>query len=211
MEDVLKCIFERKAIAVIRSKQEFDALKFVSVIVEGGITCIEITMTTPSALTIIKSLADAFGDKIILGAGTVLDIATAKQVVAAGAKFLVTPIADFELIAFAKREGIPVMTGAFSPTEIYNCYKAGADIVKVFPANVFGISYFKNLRGPFPDIPLIPTGGVTTENAGDWIKAGANAVGVGGALLNDDIVRNKDFATLKQNAEKIVRSLHSLD
>lgn len=206
----LEKIFQKKAIAVIRSRHEFEALKFVEAIIEGGITCIELTMTTPNALNIISDLHDEFGNTIVLGAGTVLDIETANKTLDVGVDFIVTPVSNFDLIQYVKQQDIPVIAGAFSPTEIYNCHLAGAEIVKVFPANIVGKAYFKSLRGLFPDIPMMPTGGVTTDNAGDWIKAGANAVGIGNTLINDEIILNKDYSKLKENTKKIITSLNNL-
>ncbi|WP_025667326.1 bifunctional 4-hydroxy-2-oxoglutarate aldolase/2-dehydro-3-deoxy-phosphogluconate aldolase [Aquimarina megaterium] len=204
-------IFDKKAIAVIRSKHEFEALKFIETIIEGGISCIEITMTTPNALAIIQDMHKEFGNSIVLGAGTILSVEEAKKTIDAGANFIVTPISDFNLIEYVKQQNIVVMAGAFSPTEIYNCHVAGADIVKVFPANSVGVPYFKSLRGPFPNIPMMPTGGVTIENAKEWIQAGANAIGIGSTLFNDKIVIERDLPKLKFNAEKITESLKNIN
>jgi 2-dehydro-3-deoxyphosphogluconate aldolase/(4S)-4-hydroxy-2-oxoglutarate aldolase len=204
---VINKILAKKVTAIIRSKQIFDPISFVEVIIEAGIDSIEITMTTPNALSIITDLKNQFEDSIVLGAGTVLDIETAKKALDAGAEFIVTPVSNFQIIDYMNKRTTPIISGAFSPTEIYNCHMAGSDIVKVFPANILGINYFKSIRDLFPDILMMPTGGITIENSRKWIEVGANALGVGSNLLNDEIIEKKNYGKLKSSVQKLLTSL----
>ena len=151
-----------------------------------------------------RQFASTLPPGFLLGAGTVLDAATARRVVDAGAQFVVSPVFRRETIDACRERGVPAMPGCFTPTEILNAWDAGADIVKVFPATALGPSFLKDIRGPLPHVKLMPTGGVTLDNAGDWIRAGAAAVGVGTALLDAKAIASGDYAVLRQNAERIV-------
>src|SRR5262249_19533783 len=148
----------------------------VDALVDGGVRILEVTMTVPGAVDLIRALAPALPAEFLIGAGTVLDAVTAGRVIDAGAQFVVSPILKPQLIAACHEHDIVVMPGCFSPTEIHTAWDAGADFVKVFPATALGPTFFKDVRGPLPSIKLIPTGGVTLDNAGDWIRAGAAAV-----------------------------------
>lgn len=177
-------IQKRRVVAVIRGATMETIIPVAQALKNGGITAIEITMETPKALSIIERVADVFGDEMFVGAGTVLDPETARAAILSGAKFVFSPTVRKETIEMTKRYGIISVPGAFTATEILTAYEYGADVVKVFPAGSVGSSYFKNLAGPLPHIPLMPTGGINTENAKDYIRAGAVAVGVGSSLVD---------------------------
>jgi 2-dehydro-3-deoxyphosphogluconate aldolase / (4S)-4-hydroxy-2-oxoglutarate aldolase len=177
-------IQKRRVVAVIRGATMETIIPVAQALKNGGITAIEITMETPKALSIIERVADVFGDEMFVGAGTVLDPETARAAILSGAKFVFSPTVRKETIEMTKRYGIISVPGAFTATEILTAYEYGADVVKVFPAGSVGPSYFKNLAGPLPHIPLMPTGGINTENAKDYIRAGAVAVGVGSSLVD---------------------------
>ncbi|MED3625256.1 bifunctional 4-hydroxy-2-oxoglutarate aldolase/2-dehydro-3-deoxy-phosphogluconate aldolase [Neobacillus thermocopriae] len=177
-------IQKRRVVAVIRGATMETIIPVAQALKNGGITAIEITMETPKALSIIERVADVFGDEMFVGAGTVLDPETARAAILSGAKFVFSPTVRKETIEMTKRYGIISVPGAFTATEILTAYEYGADVVKVFPAGSVGPGYFKNLAGPLPHIPLMPTGGINTENAKDYIRAGAVAVGMGSSLVD---------------------------
>ena len=204
---ILNKIIDNKVIAVIRSTTSDDLSPFIDVIVESGINSIEITLTTPNALSIIKQLKRNYKSSILLGAGTVTDLDSAKKGLDAGAEFIVSPIYNIEVINYLKKNRFPIISGAFSPTEIYNSYHAGVDMIKIFPANLLSLENFKSIQDIMPNIPLMPTGGLTSENARNWLDAGADVLGIGSSLLNDQIVSNKDYDTLKLNLQKILESI----
>ncbi len=204
---ILNKIINNKVIAVIRSTTSDDLSPFIDVIVESGINSIEITLTTPNALSIIKQLKRNYKSSILLGAGTVTDLDSAKKSIDAGAEFIVSPIYNIEVINYLKKNRFPIISGAFSPTEIYNSYHAGVDMIKIFPANLLGLENFKSIQGIMPNLLLMPTGGLTSKNARNWLDAGADVLGIGSSLINDQIVSNKDFDTLKLNSQKILESI----
>jgi 2-dehydro-3-deoxyphosphogluconate aldolase / (4S)-4-hydroxy-2-oxoglutarate aldolase len=172
-------------IPVIRAPSAELALKAVDAICAGGIDVVELTMTVPGAVSLIEELKSRFGDDVMVGAGTVLDADTARACIGAGAEFVVCPIVDRATVTFCRARGVPVIPGALTPTEIVEATRAGADIVKVFPCGALGgASYIRSLRGPFPDVRLVPTGGVSMQTVGDFIRAGASAVGVGADLVD---------------------------
>jgi len=184
-EQTLSFITEVGIVPVIRASSAEIALKAVEACYEGGIRAAEITMTVPGAIKALEKAADAFGDKIVLGAGTVLDPETARACMLAGAEFFVSPSLRLSTIEMVKRYGKVIMPGALTPTEVLTAWEAGADIVKVFPCgNVGGAKYLKALKGPFPQIDLIPTGGVNLDTAGEFLKAGACAIAVGTELVD---------------------------
>lgn len=181
-----------RIIPVIRTGTKEGARELVSAIVEGGIRCVEITMSVPNAVDLISELNTHFGSTLTVGAGTVLDKATARNCIDAGAAFIVTPFLNFEVIEFCVEAEVLICAGALTPTEIFAAWQAGADVVKVFPVrSMGGADYLKALRAPFPDIKLLPTGGVTVDNAAEFLNSGAMAVGVGGAISNWDILNLK--------------------
>ena len=180
-QEILTFITEIGIVPVVRVASAESAVKAVEAIYQGGVRAAEITMTVPGAIRALEKVADSFGDKIMLGAGTVLDPETARACMLAGAQFFVTPALRLSTIEMVKRYSKVIFPGALTPTEVLTAWEAGADVVKIFPCgNVGGPKYIKALKGPFPHIEMIPTGGVNLETAGDFLKAGACAVAVGG-------------------------------
>ncbi len=179
----------------------------VDAIAAGGVRALEVTMTVPGAVDLIRALAPTLPDGFVLGAGTVLDAETAAKVIDAGAQFVVSPVFRPAVIDACHARDVPALPGCFTPTEILAAWDAGADIVKVFPATALGPGFFKDVRGPLPQVKMMPTGGVTIENAGDWIRAGAVAVGVGTALLDAKAISSGAYEVLRGNAERIVANV----
>jgi 2-dehydro-3-deoxyphosphogluconate aldolase/(4S)-4-hydroxy-2-oxoglutarate aldolase len=194
-------------VAIIRMKDPARLAAVVDALLAGGVRILEVTMTVPGAIELIRGLAATLPSELILGAGTVTDAETAERVIDAGAKFLVSPVFRRPLIEAAGRRGVPIMPGCFSPTEILAAWEAGADIVKVFPATALGPGFLRDVHGPLPQVKLMPTGGVTVENAGDWIRAGAVAVGVGSALLDASALSSGNFAKITENARRIIENV----
>ncbi len=210
--EVIERIKQIGVLPVIRANTQQEARQVVDAVKLGGITTIEVTMTVPNAISLIENLAKDYGDELLIGAGTVLTEEIAAQCIKAGAKFIISPALNLKTIEFCNKEEIAVMPGALTPTEILTAWNAGADFVKVFPASaVGGASYLKAVKAPLPQIRLIPTGGVSLDTA-DFIKAGAEAVGVGGELVDlrairekrPDIIteRAKEFLEIVRNARK---------
>jgi len=207
-ELILNEILKRKSVAVIRLKDSTKLKKVIEAISLGGVTVAEITMTVPNAIELIKKIANEVSDEIIIGVGSVLDIQTAKDAIKAGAKYVVSPILKKEIIEVVHEYDAVSMPGCFTPTEIYSAYEYGADVIKVFPADTLGMQFFKGVLAPMPFLKLMPTGGVTLTNAGEWIKAGAVAVGVGTALLNKEAIENENYSVLTDNAKLISKSIN---
>ena len=194
-------------VAVIRLK---DATRFraaVDALVAGGVRAIEVTMTVPGAVDLVRQLAAALPAGFLLGAGTVLDADTSRAVIDAGASFVVSPVFRPDVIRVCHERGAAAMPGCFSPTEILAAHDAGADVVKVFPATSLGPQFIKDVRGPLPQVKLMPTGGVTLDNAGDWIRAGAVAVGIGSALVDAKAIDAGRFDVITANALRAVASV----
>jgi 2-dehydro-3-deoxyphosphogluconate aldolase/(4S)-4-hydroxy-2-oxoglutarate aldolase len=196
-------------VAVIRMQDSQKLLQVADAIQQGGVTAIEITMTTPNALRVIEELSRKKGDELQIGVGSVLNAETARRAIDAGAQFVVSPILKKEIIDAAHDNDIAVMPGAFSPTEIQKAFEWGADIIKVFPADVLGMAFFKGVKAPMPHLNLMPTGGVSLTNAGDWLRAGASAVGVGSALLDKEAIEQANYKKLTENAQQIKKSILS--
>lgn len=206
-EAALDIILSSKVIAVIRMSDTEKLAKVVEAVKAGGVKAIEITMTTPFALEIIAAMAKKKAPDVLVGAGTVLDAETAIQVIHAGADFVVSPVTNAGLLAACRRYDTLVAPGAFSPTEILSAWEAGADIVKVFPATSVGPKYFKDILGPFPKLRLMPTGGVSLENARDFIASGACCVAIGTALLDKKAIEAGNWEILTQKAKDLVASM----
>lgn len=179
---VLQQIQNTGIVPIIRTTGTAEAVRLTTAVLEGGIDVVELTMTVPGALSALEELAAGAENGLLLGAGTVLDSETARLCILAGARFLVTPNTDPSVIRMAHRYGVPVAVGAMTPTEVATAMEAGADMIKLFPAASLGPSYLKALRAPLPQAPIVPTGGVSLENVGEWLAAGAVAVGVGSEL-----------------------------
>jgi len=205
MKEVLAKILEEGVVPVIRVSSAEEALEVAKAIKEGGITVIEVTMTVPGAMEVIKEVSQKFGKEVLLGAGTILDPETARMALLNGARFLVTPTLNLEVIKMSNRYSGVVIPGALTPTEILTAWEAGADLVKVFPiAQVGGPAYVRALQGPLPHIPLVPTGGVNLQNAGEFIKAGAAAIAAGGELVDKKAVAAKKYSVVVENAQKFL-------
>ena len=194
-------------VAVIRLKDPARLRAAVDAMAAGGVRALEVTMTVPRAVEMIRELAPTLPDGFLLGAGTVIDADTARAVIDAGASFVVGPVFRPDVIAACHERDVPAMPGCFSPTEILTAYECGADIVKVFPATALGPQYVKDVRAPLPQLKLMPTGGVTLDNAGDWIRAGAVAVGVGSALVDTKAIEAGRFDVITDNARRVVASV----
>jgi 2-dehydro-3-deoxyphosphogluconate aldolase / (4S)-4-hydroxy-2-oxoglutarate aldolase len=191
-------------VAVIRMREPDKLRAVVDALAEGGVRALEVTMTVPRAIPMIEQLAPLLPKGFLLGAGTILDAETARLAILAGAQFIVGPVFRPEVITMCHRYDVAAMPGCFTPTEILSAWEAGADVVKVFPATVLGPGFFKDVRGPLPQVRLMPTGGVSLDNVGEWIKAGAVAVGVGTALLDSKAIAAGDYAVITANAKRIV-------
>lgn len=202
----LSQILEHKLIAIIRGARPSDVVKIAEALYKGGIRILEITMNSADPVGVIKEIAGTFGDRIIIGAGTVLDADSAGQAVAAGAKFILSPIANEDVIKAAKSLGVISIPGAFTATEIYNAYKNGGDIIKVFPA--ISPSYIKDISGPLPQIKLLPTGGINIENIKDYKKAGAAGFGIGSALVDAKREINEQYLReITAKAQKFIEAI----
>jgi 2-dehydro-3-deoxyphosphogluconate aldolase/(4S)-4-hydroxy-2-oxoglutarate aldolase len=209
-EKSLGKIREVGLVPIVRAPSAEDAMLAAEAIVAGNIGILEITMTVPHAIQVMEKVADKFGDKLLLGAGTILDTETGRAALLAGAEFLVTPALNLQVIELARRYGKPIMPGALTPTEILTAWQAGADIVKVFPCGpVGGAKYIKALKGPFPQIELIPTGGVNLETAPEFIKAGAAAVAVGGELVDLKSLRAGKLEVITENARRYLEAVRA--
>jgi 2-dehydro-3-deoxyphosphogluconate aldolase/(4S)-4-hydroxy-2-oxoglutarate aldolase len=202
-QEILSFMTEIGIVPVVRTTSAESAIKAIEAIYRGGVRSAEITMTVPGAVKALEKIADQFGDKIMLGAGTVLDPETARICMLAGAQFFVTPSLNLQTIEMAKRYSKVICPGALTPTEVVTAWQAGADVVKVFPADaVGGPKYIKALKGPFPQIKTIPTGGVNLETAGEFLKAGASAVAVGGELVNAKLIKEGRYERIEELARE---------
>jgi len=188
-------------IALIRADSSGGLLGCAAALSEGGLNCIELTMTTPGAVEMTAEVARQL-PHLVLGLGTVLDAATARAGIAAGAQFIVTPVVRPEVIKACREAGVPILCGAYSPTEIYTAWELGSDVVKVFPSELLGPSYLKSIKAPFPNIELMPTGGVTPETVGEFLRAGAFAVAAGGALVAPAALKSASWATITARARE---------
>lgn len=194
-------------VAVIRLKDPAKVRAVADALAAGGVRALEVTMTVPRAVDLIRELARTLPAGFLLGAGTVTDAQTAHAVIDAGAAFIVGPVFRPDMIAACHERGVPAIPGCFSPTEILAAHEAGADIVKLFPATALGPQFIRDVRAPLPQVKLMPTGGVTVDNAGDWIRAGAVAVGVGSALLDARAIDAGQFGTITSSAARLVANV----
>ena len=207
-KEMMATLTEAGLVPVVRVSNAEAAVKVVGALYEGGIRAAEITMTVPGAVKALEKVADQFGDKLLLGAGTVLDPESARICMLAGAEFFVTPSLRVSTIEIAKRYSKPIFPGGLTPTEVLTAWEAGADAVKIFPAgNVGGAKYIKALKGPFPQIEMIPTGGVNLDTIGDFLKAGSCACGVGGELVDAKAVKEGRFDVIAQTAGKYIAAI----
>ncbi|MGE5608529.1 MAG: bifunctional 4-hydroxy-2-oxoglutarate aldolase/2-dehydro-3-deoxy-phosphogluconate aldolase [Bacillota bacterium] len=208
-EQLLQTIVDTGIVAVMRAPSKEVLLDISQALLAGGIPAIEVTMTTPKAIAAIEMLADKFGDQAVVGVGTVLDPATARDAIAAGAQFVVSPTFDPAIIETTKRYGKTSIPGAFTPTEILNAWSHGADVVKIFPSTVLGPGFIRDLLAPLPQLKLTPTGGVDLKNVADWIKAGAVFVGAGSSLVSKDALSKKDWPSITATAQTFLKTIQS--
>lgn len=195
-------------IPVIRCSSAREAFFAVEAVAAGGIRIAELTMTVPGAIDVIAELAGRLGEDVVIGAGTVLDAETAQRCIDAGAQFIVSPGFDLETVLLTKRLGTLMMAGALTPTEVITAWKAGSDFVKIFPCgNVGGAKYIKALKGPLPQVPMIPTGGVNLETAADFIRAGAAALGIGGELVSPAALKSGDSLEITRAARRYLAAI----
>jgi 2-dehydro-3-deoxyphosphogluconate aldolase/(4S)-4-hydroxy-2-oxoglutarate aldolase len=202
--DQLDRILDAGIVAVVRAPDPAGLVEVIRALAAGGVTVSEVTLTVPNALDVVREAKRALGDSVLLGAGTVLDPETCRAALLAGAEFIVSPTLNLDVIRLCRRYDKLVMPGAFTPTEILAAWEAGADIVKVFPADVVGETFFKAMRGPLPQVRLMPTGGVDLTNAADYLKAGACCLGVGSQLVDPKLVAAKAFDQLRELAARYV-------
>jgi len=206
--EILKRMLAEGLIPLIRASSASDAMDVSMAIKDGGASFLEITMTLPGAIEVVKELSLRYRDEFIIGAGTVLDAETGRAAILAGAQFIVSPTLNFELISLAHRYSVVVIPGAMSPTEILTAWEAGADLVKVFPAGQLGgPDYIRAVKGPFPQILLMPAGGVNIDNAGDFIRAGSAAVAVGSELVRKKAVQEKAFHIIVENTRAFIEAI----
>ncbi|HAN96146.1 MAG TPA: 2-dehydro-3-deoxyphosphogluconate aldolase [Planctomycetaceae bacterium] len=202
MNDLLSRLLDTRLIAVLRTDSGEALLETAEALLEGGVEAIEVTFTVPKAPQIIEQVADRLGDRICLGAGTVLDPETARIAILAGARYVVSPHTDERIIELCRRYSVPVMAGALTPTETVRAWQAGADVVKIFPADTFGPAYLKALKGPLPQVRLMPTGGVTVATAKAFLDAGACALGAGSSLVEKSWIERRDRDAIVRRARE---------
>jgi 2-dehydro-3-deoxyphosphogluconate aldolase/(4S)-4-hydroxy-2-oxoglutarate aldolase len=198
----LRTVLEGGIVAVVRSPDSDQLVHVARALADGGVKVIEITMTVPGALDVVRAVRSALGDAVLLGAGTILDPETGRAALLAGAEYLVAPTLNLDVIKLCRRYDKLVMPGAFTPTEILTAWEAGADIVKVFPAEVVGPPFFKALRGPLPQVKLMPTGGVDLHTAADFLRAGACCLGIGSQLVEPRAVAERNFDRIRDLARQ---------
>ena len=203
--EVLQTIYRAGLVPVLRARSAADALAIAGAVTAGGVPVLEVTMTVPGAIDLIGKLAEQFAERVLLGAGTVLDPETARLCILAGAKFIVSPALNLKTIEMCQRHEIVVIPGALTPTEIVTAWQAGADVVKIFPCSaVGGAKYLVALKAPLPQVKMIPTGGVSLSTATDFLAAGAFALGVGSDLIDNDAIAQGRPQTITENARKYV-------
>jgi 2-dehydro-3-deoxyphosphogluconate aldolase/(4S)-4-hydroxy-2-oxoglutarate aldolase len=200
----LQRILDRGVVAVLRARSGELLTDVAEALLAGGVEAVEITFTVPKAHLVLEQVADRLGDKIVLGAGTVLDPETARAAILAGAGFIVAPTLNLEVIRLCKRYSKAIMPGALTPTEILTAWEAGADVVKVFPSEITGPAYLKAVHGPLPQVRLMPTGGVNLKTAADFIKSGACALGIGSSLVDPQAIASRDFGKITDLARQYV-------
>ncbi|HEU4975349.1 MAG TPA: bifunctional 4-hydroxy-2-oxoglutarate aldolase/2-dehydro-3-deoxy-phosphogluconate aldolase [Baekduia sp.] len=206
-EAALARLGEAGVVAVLRAPTADGAVRAAEALVEGGVTALEVTYSTPDVAAVLARLGDRFGDEVVLGAGTVLESAQAEEAVASGACFLVAPGIDEPIGEAMLATGAATLLGALTPTEVLRARRLGAHAVKLFPGSVAGPGYLRALRGPFPDVPLVPTGGISPANLGEWVDAGAFAVGAGGELAGAAAIGAEDWDGIRRSAERFTAAV----
>ena len=202
--DIISRLLNPGIIAVVRAKRANQVLPLAEALVAGGVIAVEVTMTTPNAIAAIREAKQKLGDRALIGVGTVLDVATCRAAIEAGAQFVVSPIVRPELVPVCHAANVPVMLGAYTPTEAQLAHEAGADFVKIFPADGLGPKYIRNLLAPLPHLRIVPTGGVDLNTIADFLKAGCAAVGAGGSLISAKILETDNWPELTRLAAQFV-------
>ncbi|MBD3921588.1 bifunctional 4-hydroxy-2-oxoglutarate aldolase/2-dehydro-3-deoxy-phosphogluconate aldolase [Paenibacillus sp. PR3] len=211
MSELLDMLHQHKIVAILRGIEAQNADRAAQAIIDGGVRLLEVTMNTEGATAIINQWRTKFGDgEARIGAGTVLDVEMAREAVAAGAQFLISPNLDEEVIAYGVERGISVWPGCMTPTEIVRAWKAGAEAVKVFPMASLGVKYLAEIRAPLNNIPMLATGGVDIDNIGDYFRAGACAVGMGSKLVNLDWIRGGEYDRVTERVRQFVEAAASV-
>ena len=200
--DISDSIRDIGIVAIMRANSSNQLLDAADAVLAGGVNAIEVTMTTPGAIRVIEEATTKYGDAVIFGVGSVLDPETARAAILAGAQFVVCPTLNLKTIEICKRYSGPVVPGAYTPTEVLSAWEAGADMVKVFPASVGGPPFIKALKGPLPQVKLVPVGGVNLKTTADFIRAGSEVVGVGSSLINRKLLVEKQFDAISENARR---------
>jgi len=206
---IIERLLDPGIIAIIRADSSAQLIPATEALIAGGVTAVEITMTTPNALDVIGDLAAKLGDQVLMGVGSIIDAETARVAILAGAEYVVTPVTRPDVIRMCNRYGKPIASGAFTPTECLLAHESGADFVKLFPADQVGPSYIKNLLAPLPMLQIIPTGGVTAATATAFLAAGSVALGVGTALVSREILAQRDWQTLTERARELVAAVRA--
>jgi 2-dehydro-3-deoxyphosphogluconate aldolase / (4S)-4-hydroxy-2-oxoglutarate aldolase len=200
-------VCDARAVAVVRLPSADAVHHTVDALLAGGVRAIELTLTTPGALSVLSALRGRLGAAVVLGAGSVLSAADARAAIAAGATFVVSPVCDADVIQAAHNADVPAMVGGYTPNELLHAHRLGADVIKLFPADTLGPSYVRGVLAPMPFLRIMPTGGVTPANAGEWLRAGAVAVGVGSALVDAKLVASDAFDEIRSRAEQTMASV----
>jgi 2-dehydro-3-deoxyphosphogluconate aldolase/(4S)-4-hydroxy-2-oxoglutarate aldolase len=206
-DPVVQRIFDAGIVAIMRRTDAALAVETAEALLAGGVSVVELTLNTPGAEEMLRTLSERVGDRMLVGAGTVLTALDARRALGAGARFIVSPHTDADVIAAARRAGVPAIPGAFTPTEIVRAWQLGASIVKLFPVGSVGPRYLKDVLAPLTDIPLLPTGGVTLDNAAEFIRAGARGLGLGSDLVPPRAVAERDFGSITERARRFVEEV----
>ena len=204
---ILKRIAELGLLSVLRAPDPAGARRTVDALVEAGVLGIEITYSTPDAASVIADIKQSYGDEVLVGAGTLVTHAQVAEAAEAGASYLVSPGLDDEVVASMRATSLPAMAGVLTPTEVMRGVRLGVDVMKLFPGSLGGPSYLRSLRGPFPDVPFMPTGGISANNVGDWLAAGAIAVGAGGELASAGDISSGDFAGIREKGRRFLAAI----
>jgi 2-dehydro-3-deoxyphosphogluconate aldolase/(4S)-4-hydroxy-2-oxoglutarate aldolase len=206
-EKIISGLLTPGVVAIIRADNSEQLIHASRALIAGGVSGIEITMTTPNALQVISDVCREFGDNVLAGVGSILDAKTAEAAVAAGAQYVITPVLKPDVIAYCNRIDKPIFSGSYTPTEAQTAYELGADFIKIFPADTLGPKYIQAIRGPLPHLNIVPTGGVDVNTAGDFIRAGCVGVAAGSSLVSKEILKNKDWAKLTDLAGQFIAAV----
>ncbi len=206
-DQIIEGLLTPGVVAIIRADSSEQLIDASRALIDGGVSGIEVTMTTPNALQVIADVRRIFGDKVLAGVGSVLDVKTAQAAIDAGAEYVITPVLKPEVIAFCNKVGKPIFAGSYTPTEAQTAWELGADFVKIFPADGLGPKYIAAIRGPLPHLKIVPTGGVDLNSAGDFIRAGCVAVAAGSTLVSKDILKNQDWKKLTELAASFIAAV----